>query len=424
MGATSIQRIQLPPKSKPLTDIELKSLKPKAKSWKRFDGQGLYIEITPTGKKYWRLKYRFNGKEKRLSLGTYPLVSLKEARLASNEARLKLTKDIDPSAERQARKQREIELTEHSFAAIAHEWHVKKYADKEPGYAKRVWRALEKDIFPYVGQTPVSMITGPALLKALTQIEERGAIESAHRALQICGRIYEYVNACGYCTNDPTRGLKTALSTAPTNHFPAILDPVEIGGLLRAIDGYDSPITRTAMRLGAYTFVRPGNLRQAEWSEFSLDESTWKIPEGKMKMRKPHIIPLAKQVVTLLEDLQLLTGNGQYVFPSVRSKLKPMSEATINAALRRMGYEKEVMTGHGWRHIGSTLLNEQSKWNPDAIERQLAHTDRSKIRGTYDHSKHLAERRRMMQSWADYLDSLKNQSNVIPMKSYGNVYDK
>jgi integrase len=408
----------LPPKSKSLNDIELKSLKPRAKSWKRFDGQGLYIEITPAGKKYWRFKYRFNGKEKRLSLGTYPLISLKEARRAANEVRIKLTKDIDPSAERQARKQREIELAEHSFAAIAHEWHVKKYSDKEPGYAKRVWRALEKDIFPFVGQTPVSMISGPGLRKALIQIEDRGAIESAHRALQICGRIYGYANACGYCTNDPTRGLKTVLSTAPTKHFASILDPVEIGGLLRAIDGYDSPITRAALRLNAYTFVRPGNLRQAEWSEFTLDENTWKIPEEKMKMRKPHIVPLANQVVTLLEELQPLTGNGQYVFPGERSKLRPMSEATTNAALRRMGYAKEKMTGHGWRHMASTLLNEQSKWNPDAIERQLAHTDRSKIRGTYDHSKHLAERRRMMQSWADYLDSLKNKSNVISINAY------
>jgi len=410
----------MPPKrSSPLTDVAIKNLKPKDKVYKKFDGDGLYIEVHPNGKKYWRMKYRFLGKEKRISLGLYPATSLKEARRQAFDAKDLLDKNIDPSAERRAKKKREIELLENSFAAIAHEWHVKKYRDKEPSYAKRVWRALEKDIFPYVGNLPITMITGPLLRQALMQIEERGAIESAHRALQICGRIYGYANACGFCTNDPTKGQKDVLSEVNHEHFAAILEPNAIGELLRAIDGYNHPVTRSAMRMGAYTFVRPGNLRHAEWSEFDLDERTWKIPAEKMKLRKPHIVPLATQVLRILDDLHPKTAYSPYLFPSIRTKDKPMSEATVNAALRRMGYTKEEMTGHGFRHMASTRLNELARWNPDAIERQLAHTDRSKIRATYDHAKHIRERTKMMQEWADYLDGLKNNSNVVSIEDYG-----
>ena len=237
----------------PLTVIAVKNLKPKAKTYRKYDGQGLYVEVTPKGQKYWRYKYRYAGKEKRMALGVYPATSLKDARLARNQAADLLAKGIDPNAERKARKQHDMEMQQNTFAHIAHEWHVKFYKDKEPGYAKRVWRALEKDIFPVVGEQPIGMITGPHLRKAILNIEERGAHESAHRALQICGRIYGYANACGYTTNDPTRGLKMALAPPKTNHFASITEPKEVGKLLRAIDSYEFPVVRAAMQLGTYT---------------------------------------------------------------------------------------------------------------------------------------------------------------------------
>lgn len=401
----------------PLTVIEVNNLKPKAKTYRKFDGHGLYIEVNPKGQKYWRYKYYFAGKEKRIALGVYPATSLKSARMARNQATELLAKGIDPSAERKAKKQRNIEIKQNSFEHIAHEWHMKFYKDKEPGYANRVWRALEKDIFPVVGDHPISMITGPHLRKALINIENRGAHESAHRALQICGRIYGYANACGYTSNDPTRGLKMALTPPKTNHFASITEPKEVGKLLRAIDSYEFPLVRMAMQLGTYTFVRPGELRRAEWSEFDVDEKVWRIPESKMKLRKPHLVPLATQILALLDELKSISGNSQYLFPSVRSQSKHISEATVNAALRSMGYNKETITGHGFRHMASTLLNEQGTWHPDAIERQLAHVDKSKVRSTYDHSKHLVERKRMMQAYADYLDQLKSSADVIHIQN-------
>ncbi len=317
------------------------------------------------------------------------------------------------AAERKAKKQHDVEIYENQFASIVHEWFAKKYTNLNPSYAKRVWRALEKDILPYIGKLPITKIDGPALRKCLMKIEERGAHETAHRTLQICARIYGYANACGYCTHDPTRGMKTVLTPAKTEHFPAITDPKLLGELLRAMESYDSLLTRSALFVGAYTFVRPGNLRQAEWQEISLEDKVWKIPAEKMKLKKPHIVPLANQVKRIFEELHPLTHKSDYVFPSVRDRRRPMSEATVNAALRRMGYGTDEMTGHGFRHIASTLLNEQGVWNADAIERQLAHTDRSKIRATYDHSNHLPERRKIMQAWADYLDGLRTGNNVV-----------
>lgn len=397
-----------------LTNIEIKQAKAKAKTYRLYDGQGLYCEVTPKGQKYWRFKFRFQGKEKRLSFGVYPSVTLKEAREKRFEAGKLLEKGINPSEERKAKKERDIKLYESTLAHVAHEWHVKHYQNKEPGYAKRVWRALEKDIFPSLGHVPIDMITGPQIRKTIIKIEERGAHETAHRTLQMCGRIFAYANAMGYTTNDPTRGIKYALTTPKVEHFAAILDPHKIGLLLRAMESYDQPITRIAMMIGLYTFVRPGELRQAEWSEINADEQVWRIPDHKMKLRRPHLVPLSTQVLSILDDLKAYSGNSPFLFPSTRDpKRAPMSNATVNAALRRMGYEKDQITGHGFRHMASTHLNEQGKWNPDAIERQLAHVDRSKVRGTYDHSKHLPERKLLMQAWSDYLDELKQHGQVI-----------
>ena len=403
----------MPPKIiPPLTDIAVKNLKAKAKVFRKFDGQGLYVEVTPKGKKYWRLKYRFGGKEKRISFGTYPNVSIKEARIKASEARALLEKDIDPSAERKAKQQREVELNEQSFAAIAHEWHVKKYSNKDPGYAKRVWRMLEKDIFPHFGHLPIGMIPAKQVRDAIQKIDNRGAHESAHRALQVCYRIFAYGHAQGLCSPLLKEGIRETLTQHTPGHFAAILDPEGIGKLLRAIDGYEQPLTRYAMQIGMYTFVRPGELRKFEWDEINWDKKEWKLLPEKMKLRKPHIVPLSRQVLAVLEELQPMTSYSKYVFPG-RDRHQPMSEATVNAALRRMGYSKDQMTGHGFRKIASTLLNEEGTWNADAIERQLAHTDRSKVRATYDHSKHLPERRKMMQAYAELLDELKKSGEVI-----------
>ena len=400
-----------------LTDIQVKNFQPKAKTYRKFDGRGLYVEVTPKGKRYWRHKYRYLGKEKRIAFGVYPTVSLKEARIEHAKAMLTLSKGIDPSAERQANKQRDIELNERAFEAIAQEWHLSHNTHKEAGYQKRLWRGLGKDIFPTLGNTPITLITAPQLRQALKHIEARGAQETAHRVLQVCSRIFNYAIASGYCDTNPTLGLKGALAPPQVIHFATLLKPAEIGALLRAIDSYDGLITRYALQLLAYTFVRPGNIRKAEWGELDWAKMQWEIPAEKMKLRVPHIVPLAKQTITIFKGLQQHTSHSSFIFPSLRDKTRPMSENTMNAALRRLGYTKDQMTGHGFRHMASTLLNEHGTWHPDAIERQLAHTDRSKIRGTYDHSKHLPERREMMQAWADDLDNLKHGADVISLDS-------
>lgn len=401
-----------------LTNLAVKQAKPKVKTYRLFDGSGLYLEITPKGQKYWRYKYRFLKKEKRLALGVYPSVSLKEARDKRFDAAKLLEKGIDPSAERKAKKERAIQIHESTFAHVAHEWHVKHHQNKSEGYSKRVWRALEKDVFPTLANLPIGLITGPQVRKTILKIEEREAYETAHRTLQICGRIFSYANAMGYCNNNPCLGIKQVLTPVKHEHFAYIDDPKRVGELMRAINGYESIVTRTAMQVIAYTFLRPGNIRRAEWTEIDLQRKLWKIYPDKMKTKNPHLVPLANQVVNRIESLRAYTSNSRYIFPSVRNIHNPMSDGTINAALRCMGYAKEDMSAHGFRHMASTLLNEQAKWTPDAIEKQLAHTDKSKIRATYNHSKHLAERSVMMQAWADYLDQLANQNTVIPISKY------
>ncbi len=396
-----------------LTVIQVKNFKASSKTYRKYDGNGLYVEVTPKGQKYWRYKYHFAGKEKRISLGVFPTVSLKEARLARDKARLKLSNDVDPSAVRKAKQEYDVAMNEHSFAAIALEWHTKLLTNKAPSHAKRVWRGIEKNFLPVMGDKPISMITASHIRTALELIEQRGALETARRSLQYCSRIFRYAIAKGYCEKDPTIGLKDSLAPPVVTHFPSIIEPKKIGELLREIDAYDSPITRYAMYTGVYTFVQPANIRMAEWSEFNIEKKEWKIPAEKMKLRRAHIVPLATQMITLLKELKMLTSNSIYLFPSIRSRSRPMSENTINAAFRRMGYTKDEMTCHGFRHMASTLLNEEGKWNPDAIERQLAHVDKNKIRAVYDRSSHLAERKRMMQAWADTLDNLAHPNNVV-----------
>ncbi|WP_036267863.1 tyrosine-type recombinase/integrase [Methylocaldum szegediense] len=397
----------------PLTDNTIRNAKPHQKPVRLYDSGGLYLEVAPSGGKWWRFKYRFDGKEKRISLGTYPETSLKEAREKRDHARKLVAQGIDPSAERKATKTAESE----TFEAIYREW-LEKFSPRwAPSHKENIVRRIEKDILPWLGARPIAELKAADLLTALRRIEARGALESAHRTKQACGQVFRYAVATGRAERDPTADLRGALPPSTKKSFAAITDPKDVGALLRVIDGYEgSFIVRCALRLAPLVFVRPGELRQAEWSEFDLERGEWRIPGSKMKMKEPHIVPLSRQALVILEELRPFTGTGRYLFPSERSRDRPMSDGTVNAALRRMGYGSDVMTGHGFRTTACSILNEQG-WNRDAIERQLSHAERNKVRAAYHRAEHLPERRKMMQAWADYLDSLKNGADIIPLSA-------
>lgn len=401
-----------------LTDTAIKALKPKEKNYKRADEKGLYLFVTPSGGKLWRMKYRFNGKEKVLALGAYPVVSLRDARDKRDDARKLLADGIDPSELKKQTKHASQAAAENSFEVITREWFVKYQPSWSEGHAQRILRRLESNIFPWLGNRPVNEITAPELLTALRRIEERGAVETAHRTKQTCGQVFRYAIATGRAERDPSQDLRGALPPVKKSNFPTITDPKKIGALLRAIYSYEGHhVTLCALKLAPLTFVRPGELRHAEWSEINFDEAEWRIPAEKMKMGAVHIVPLSRQAIEVLNDIEPLTRHrSQYIFPSLRSAKRAMSENTINGALRRMGYSKDEMTGHGFRAMASTILNEQG-WNGDAIERQLAHAERDGVRAAYNYAEYLPERRKMMQSWADYLDSLRDNVVAIKQKS-------
>ncbi len=396
-----------------LTDKSLRAVKPSGKVQRIFDGGGLYLEVAPSGGRWWRFKYRIAGKEKRISLGTYPTVSLKEARTARDDARKDLTAGIDPSQKRQAIKATRNAASADSFEAIAREWFAKFSPTWAKTHSEKILRRLERDVFPWIGTRPVSDVSAPELLAVLRRIESRGAVETAHRAQQNCSQIFRYGVATGRAISDPTASLRGALPPSKPKHHASITDPKAIGDLLRDLHAYKgSFVTLCALKLAPLVFVRPGELRRAEWSEIDLDAAEWRIPAHRMKSRIVHIVPLSTQGVAVLRDLQPLTGSGQYVFPGARSRRRPMSENAVLAALRRMGYSTDEMTGHGFRSMASTLLNEQG-WHRDAIERQLAHGERDAVRAAYNYAEHLPERRKMMQAWADYLDSLRENRSVV-----------
>ena len=405
----------------PLTDTAIRAAKPKDKTFKLFDSGGLYLEINPAGGKWWRWKYRFADKEKRLSFGVYPDVSLKLAREKRDAARQQLGKGIDPG---QARKAEKIaQAGAESFEAIAHEWHAKFSPGWAPSHGDRILRRLENDLFPWLGKRPIAEIEAPDLLAVLRRIESRGALETAHRALQNCGQVFRYAVATGRAKRDPTGDLRGALPPPKEKHHASIIEPKRVAELLRAIDSYKGFFaTKCAFRLAPLVFVRPGELRKAQWSEIDLDKAEWRIPAERMKMREQHIVPLSRQAVEILRELEPLTNRAIlvkpnvpcYAFPSARTRERPMSENAILAALRRMGYTNEEMTGHGFRSMASTLLHEQG-WNHQVIERQLAHAERNAVSAAYNFAEHLPERRKMMQAWADYLDGLKAGAEVIPL---------
>ncbi len=395
-----------------LTDASIKNAKPKEKAYKLTDGEGMFLLLNPNGSRWWRFNYRIGGKHKQISFGVYPEVTLKEAREKRDEARKMLRDGIDPSQAKKA--QKDSASGANSFESIAREWFSKFSPTWTPSHGERILRRMERDIFPWIGKRPIGEIKAPELLTVLRRIEERGAVETAHRASQNCGQVFRYAVATGRAERDPTGDLRGAIPPTKQTHHASITDPKEIGALLRAIDAYEGGlIVRCALKLAPLVFVRPGELRKAQWSEINCDKSEWVIPAERMKMREKHIVPLSRQSLGILRELQPLTGDGKYLFPSPRTSDRPMSDNAILSALRRMGYTGDQMTGHGFRSMASTLLNEQG-WHRDAIERQLAHAERDSIRAAYNYAEHMPERRRMMQSWADYLEELRKGGVVVP----------
>lgn len=400
----------------PLTDIAIRRAQPGNKARKMFDGGGMYLEVAPSGGKWWRLKYRFGGKEKRISLGVYPDVSLKEARLRRAQARQLLAREIDPSQHRKAQKAAGEQRSANSFEAVAREWFAKQTPNWATTHANRVVSQLERDVFPWMGSRPVAGITAPELLTVVRRIEQRGAPESARRTLRICGQVFRYAVATGRAKSDPSGSLRGALATVKGGHFAALTEPKQVGPFLRVLDGYEGTlIVRCALRLAPLVFVRPGELRHAQWSDMDLEGAEWRYTVTKTDT--PHVVPLSRQAVEILRDLRPLTGQGRYVFPSARTPKgdRPMSNNAILAALRRLGISKEEMTAHGFRAMARTLLDEVLGFRPDFIEHQLAHAVRDPNGRAYNRTAYLPERRVMMQKWADYLDQLKTGAVSMPV---------
>lgn len=404
-----------------LTDTAVRNAKPTDKPRKLADEKGLFLQIHPNGSKYWRFKYRFGGKEKLLALGVYPDIGLKEAREKRDKARTLLANETDPGAAKQQAKQARKEAAANSFEAMAQLWLETIAPNIKQKSLEKHQKFLDQDVYPWIGSRPVSEITAPDLLAIIKRIDSRGANDIARRVHSMCGRIFRYAVGHGMCQRDPSRDIELAdiLGEARTKHHASITNPKEAGALLRAIDGFTGAFTtRCAMRLAPFVFVRPGELRHAEWSEFDLDKGEWRIPASKMKMKEQHIVPLSKQAVAILREIQPLTGAGRFVFPGERTTSRPMSENTINGALRRLGYTKDEMTGHGFRSMASTLLHELG-YPHAVIERQLAHGERNKVSAAYNYAEYLPDRRKMMQEWADYLDKLKQGADVVPLFKQG-----
>ncbi len=411
----------------PLSDVKVRNAKPGEKQKKLSDNDGMYLLVTPNGGKCWRLKYRYSGREKVLALGTYPEISLSNARQRREDARKLLANGIDPGAIKKAQKASRADIDANSFEVVAREWHKKFEEAWSQSHAHVTITRLERDIFPWIGKRPISEIEPPEILNVLQRIESRGAGETARRMKIVCGQVFRYAVATGRAKRDQTADLKGALKPVISNHMAALTDPKEVAPLLRAIDDYKgSFVVKCALQLAAMFFVRPGELRAAEWSDINLNTAEWNIPIERMKLplktkqeRKGqfHLVPLSNQAISILQELQALTGHSKYVFPSHRTLLRPMSDNAVLSALRRMGFAKDEMSGHGFRAMARTILDEVLQVRPDFIEHQLAHAVRDPNGRAYNRTAHLAERRKMMQTWADYLDGLKAGAVVVPFKT-------
>jgi integrase len=402
-----------------LSDTAIKKAKPETKSYKMADGGGMYLEVMPSGSKYWRLKYRFGGKEKRLAFGVYPDVTLAEARSRRDAARKLLANETDPGVAKQAKKAANVELGANSFEVIAREWFIRHAPNWKENHSSKIIARLEKDVFPWIGTKPIAEIAAPTLLAAIRRIEARGALETAHRALACCGQVFRYAVATGRAERDPTGDLRGALPPVKKDkHFAAITDPQKVGSLMRDIDGYQgSYIVKCAFKLSPLLFVRPGELRKMEWKDLNLNAAEWIYFVTKTGTQ--HIVPLCKQAVALLREIQPLTGHGKYVFHGERDHDRPMSDNAIRSALRRMGWANDEMTPHGFRAMASTILDNMG-YKQEWLERQLAHEEANKVKAAYKRDAwrmYLPERTAMMQAWADYLDKLKAGAQVIPMRA-------
>lgn len=413
-----------------LTDTAIRNAKPGAKPAKLFDERGLFLIVTPSGGKWWRFRYKFDGKEKLLSLGVYPDVPLasrvikdeetgktrkiKGAREFRDEARELLAQGIDPGENRKAQKATRQNRAANSFEVVAREWYSKYASSWSEAHGERIIRRFERDVFPWIGGCPIADVAAPELLSVVRRIENRGALETAHRALANCGQVFRYAVATGRAERDPSGDLRGALPPVKGEHFAAVTEPKQVGQLLRTLDGYEGTfIVACALRLAPLVFVRPGELRKAEWKDIDLDAAEWRYTVT--KTGTPHIVPLATQAVMILRELHSLTGTGRFVFPGARSNTRPMSDNAILAAMRRLGISKDEMSGHGFRAMARTILDEVLGVRPDLIEHQLAHAVRDPNGRAYNRTAHLPERRKMMQQWADYLDKLKAGAEVIPL---------
>ena len=393
-----------------LTALAIKQAKPKDKPYKLFDGEGLYLDVQPSGSKYWRVKYRYAGKERKLAVGIYPYIGLKEAREGCIQAKKLLAQGIDPSAKKQAEKQATKEAGANTFEALASEWFITKMQDKSESHQQRTQSLINTHLLPAFGKKPITDITPQTLLEALRKIEAKGHIETAHKTKQTASHIFRFAVQTSRAERDPSESLKGALQPVNVKHHPAITDLEGVGKLMLAIENYQgSPAVMAALKLSPLFFCRPGELRHMEWIEIDWDKKQWEIPAEKMKMREPHIVPLCTQAIAILKHLQAITGRGKYVFPNARGASRPMSENAVRVALRTLGYSNEEMTPHGFRAIARTLLDEELGYSFDLIEHQLAHAVRDATGRAYNRTKHLKKRHEMMQSWADYLEKLKVQ---------------
>ncbi len=404
-----------------LTALEVSKSKATDKPQRLADGGNMYLLVQPNGAKYWRMDYRLAGKRKTLAIGVYPAMSLAEARDRREQARKLIANGVDPVAVKQAQKVAFVAQSENSFEIIAREWFAKHSPNWKENHSSKILARLENDMFPWVGTRPIGEINAPALLTAIRRIEARGALETAHRVLAICGQVFRYAVATGRAERDPTGDLRGALPPVKRgNHFAAITEPKKVGELLRDIDGYQgSFVVQCAFKLSPMLFVRPGELRKMEWVELDLDKAEWIIPPEKMKMGVTHIVPLPTQAVAILREIQLLTGHGKYVFQGERDHDRPMSDNAIRSALRRMGWANDEMTPHGFRAMASTILDNMG-YKQEWLERQLAHEEPNKIKAAYKREAwrmYLPERTAMMQAWADYLDKLKQGAEVIPLRA-------
>lgn len=401
------------------TETYFRHLKPAGKDYKRSDSGGLFMLVTTTGSKLWRYAYSFDAKQKLLALGQYPIVSLADARTKRDDAKKLLAEGIDPSVERKAERRNARIARNNTFEAVAKELMEKFEAEGDAPATLKKKQWLLDFANKEFGKRPIAELKAPEILDALRKVEKRGRHETATRLRSTVGGVFRFAIATGRAERDPTGDLRGALITPTVTHRATIVEPNAVGALLRAIDGFEGhAVTRNALKLAPLVFVRPGELRKAEWAEFNFPNAEWRIPAAKMKMRRPHRVPIAPQTLAILHELREITGSSKYLFPSVRSWHRPISDNTLNAALRRLGYDKSEITVHGLRSTASVFLNESGKWHADAIERQLAHQETNEVRGAYTHAAEFwQERMRMMRWWADELDRLRDLGRVLKLSA-------